>query len=107
MRLFPTSLSVSAFILTIASVAAAQNTSTDTERLAQLQAAVDRPVVLTVPGMDRVNVRRDIIYKTDGSTSLAMDVYTPRAAGSMYPVVIFIHGGLPASLAFMKEFLTQ
>ena len=104
MKSFLTSLSAYTFLLLIASVAGAQSTPTDAERLAQFQAAVDRPVVLTVPGMDRVNVRRDIIYKTDGSTSLALDVYTPPdlPAGSTRPAVIFIHGGLPAALAFMK-----
>ena len=104
MKSFLTSLAASAFILIVGAVAGAQSTPSEAERLAQFQAAADRPVVLTIPGMDRLSIRRDIIYKRDGATSLAMDVYTPPSlpAGSTRPAVIFIHGGLPASLASMK-----
>ena len=97
-------LLASGLILWIGPGVEAQGIPTAAERLAQFQAAVDRPVVLTIPGMDRVGIRHDIIYKRDGSTSLALDVYNPPdlPAGSTRPAVIFIHGGLPASLAYLK-----
>jgi len=103
MKSFLTSLILS-FSVLIGAAAGAGSTPSAVEALAQFQAAVDRPVVLAIPGMDRVSVRRDIIYKREGATSLAMDVYTPPdlPAGSTRPAVIFIHGGLPASLASMK-----
>ena len=55
---------------------------------------VMRPVVYKVPGMDRVSVRRDIVYKS-GDPRLKMDVYAPPglAAGERRPAVLFIHGG--------------
>ena len=81
-----------------------QNGASAADGSGQFQATVSRPVVLTIPGMDRVKVRHDIIYKQDGGISLTMDVYTPPdlTAGSPRPAVIFIHGGLPAALASMK-----
>lgn len=58
------------------------------------------PVVLTVPGMDTVAVRRDVVYKTATASSggplpLKADIYTPAGAtaASRYPAVILISGG--------------
>jgi acetyl esterase/lipase len=52
-------------------------------------------VVYSVPGMDRVTVRRDIVYRTVGETLLKMDVYAPPGLGpaERRPGVIFVHGG--------------
>ena len=54
-----------------------------------------KAVVLTVPGMDRVRVRRDIAYEQVGGTAFLADVYLPPegAAGGPPPVVIFQAGG--------------
>jgi acetyl esterase/lipase len=68
--------------------------------VAQLTAFAQRqdPTQLTVlyrlPDMDKVEVRKDVTYKTAGTTALKMDVYTPPAAkpDARLPVVIFING---------------
>lgn len=54
------------------------------------------PVVYKVPGMERVSVRRDVVYKS-GDPRLKMDVYTPPGLGksARRPAVLFIHGGTP------------
>jgi hypothetical protein len=58
------------------------------------------PVVYSVPGEDKVQVRRDIVYKTverpaGGNLELKLDVYTPREAkpGDRFPGVVLISGG--------------
>jgi acetyl esterase/lipase len=58
---------------------------------------VSKPVVYQVEGMDRVRVRKDLVYKKDGAVELKMDVSTPekQKPGESLPVVIFIHGGVP------------
>jgi acetyl esterase/lipase len=68
------------------------------ERLRQMAELVNKPVVYTVPGMDQVQVRKDLVYKKSDDPNLKMDVYTPPglAAGEKRPAVIFIHGGAPA-----------
>jgi acetyl esterase/lipase len=52
-------------------------------------------VLYTVPGMDRVKVRRDLVYKQTDDPYVRMDVYTPPdlPAGEARPAVLFIHGG--------------
>ena len=54
-----------------------------------------RPVVMTVPGMDRVRVRRDVVYEKVGGTELLADVYLPPedGKGTRAPVVVFQAGG--------------
>jgi acetyl esterase/lipase len=57
------------------------------------------PVVYEVPGMDKVQVRRDLVYKTveipGGKVELKLDLYLPAGAnkGGTFPVVILISGG--------------
>jgi acetyl esterase/lipase len=50
-------------------------------------------VVLTVPGMDAVSRRRDIVYKAGDSEPLRLDVYTPPGPAQPRPGVILVHGG--------------
>jgi len=50
-------------------------------------------VVFTVPGMDAVNVQRNVVYKTGDDQPLHMDVYIPPGPRRLRPAVIFIHGG--------------
>jgi acetyl esterase/lipase len=60
-----------------------------------------RRIVLSVPGMNDVHVRKNVVYKRAGTDELKMDVYTPASAGSGAKLhgVIFIHGGyLPPNL---------
>jgi acetyl esterase/lipase len=57
---------------------------------------VNRPVVYQVEGMDRVRVRKDLVYKRDGAVELKMDISTPeeQKPGERLPAVLFIHGGV-------------
>lgn len=69
------------------------------ERRPSMAEIVNMPVVYSVPGMDRVKVRKDLNYKgSDENPLLKMDVYTPPglAAGERRPAVVFIHGGAGA-----------
>jgi len=57
------------------------------------------PVVYSVPGMDRVTVREDFVYRTvdipQGKLELKLDAYVPPGAapGQRFPAVILISGG--------------
>jgi len=57
-------------------------------------------IVYTVPGMTRVKVAKNLIYKRASAEELKMDVYSPPdARGMRRPAVIFIHGGrIPRNL---------
>jgi acetyl esterase/lipase len=50
-------------------------------------------VVLRVPGMDAVGVRRDLVYKTVLGQPLHMDVYSPAGTPRPRPAVVLVHGG--------------
>jgi acetyl esterase/lipase len=50
-------------------------------------------VVVTVPGMDTVRVRRDGVYRTVDGQSLCADVYVPSGPRQLRPAVVLIHGG--------------
>ena len=52
-------------------------------------------IVYRVPGMDRVRVERNRVYRDFAGARLEMDVYSPPEAtrGAPLPVVILIHGG--------------
>ena len=50
-------------------------------------------VVFSVPGMDEVSARRDVVYKTADGQQLHMDVYSPSGPTQPRPVVVLIHGG--------------
>ncbi len=56
---------------------------------------VNSPVVLKLPGADKVRVTQDLRYSTAGDPNLLMDVYSPPGLknGERRPVVLFIHGG--------------
>jgi acetyl esterase/lipase len=78
--------------LCCSAVATAQQPQPPRRTMAEI---VMTPVVYKVPGMERVSVRRDIVYKS-GDPRLKMDVYTPHgpARGARRPAVLFIHGGV-------------
>ena len=50
-------------------------------------------VVLRVPGMDTVVVRRDVVYRTVSGQPLHMDVYSPPGPPRAWPAVVLVHGG--------------
>jgi len=70
----------------------------------EVLAAARRPVVMTLPGMDKVQVTKDLRYSDRTEPQLAMDVYRPPGlkAADRRAAVIFIHGGGPPG-APMKE----
>jgi acetyl esterase/lipase len=66
-----------------------------------LKESRDKRIVLTVPGMERVRVLKDLTYKQVPTRDLQADVYLPPdvSADEVRPGVIFIHGGyLPPNL---------
>jgi len=84
----------------IATPAMAQNPPIPPEVIA----AARRPVVMTLPGMDAVQVTKDLRYLDRAEPHGAMDVYRPPGlkAADRRAAVIFIHGGGPPG-APMKE----
>jgi acetyl esterase/lipase len=56
---------------------------------------LSRRIVYVKEQMERVRVRRSIVYKTRHDVPLSMDVHTPPdvAQGARLPVVMFVHGG--------------
>jgi len=82
-------------LLTTAGATAEERRAATPEEFAKLR------IVYTVPGMDRVSVKRDLVYKTVGDTRLWMDVYSPAGTTSRLPAVILVHGGpVPAGASF-------
>jgi len=55
--------------------------------------AVMSPVVVTLPGMDRVRFIRDLKYRDTDEPQVRMDLYLPPAAKEAVPIVLFVHGG--------------
>jgi len=87
-----------------AAPAMAQNPPTNPPIPPEVIAAARRPVVMTLPGMDKVQVARDLRYSDATVPYGRMDVYRPPGlkAGERRAAVIFIHGGGPPG-APMKE----
>jgi acetyl esterase/lipase len=56
---------------------------------------LSQPIVYSVPGMDKVDVRPGIVYKREGPNEQKMDIYIPPGlpADARRPAVIFVHGG--------------
>src|SRR5918998_6599312 len=63
-----------------------------------LRDLVMKPVVYSVPGMEKVGVKSNLKYTSVENANLLMDVYTPPglAKGERRPAVLFIHGGAGA-----------
>lgn len=59
-----------------------------------------RPIVLSVPGMDRVAVHANLVYTQVSDPLVRMDIYVPAdlQADERRPVVLLVHGGVPTSL---------
>src|SRR5215207_5546579 len=76
---------------------AGQSAPTPTPR-PSLRDLVMKPVVYSVPGMDKVTVKSDLQYATADNPNLLMDVYAPPglAKGERRPAVLFIHGSAGA-----------
>ena len=59
-----------------------------------------RPIVLSVPGMERVVVHSNLTYTDVNDPLVRMDVYVPAdlQVDERRPVVMLVHGGVPVSL---------
>jgi acetyl esterase/lipase len=59
-----------------------------------------RPIVLSVPGMERVVVHSNLVYTQVDDPLVRMDVYAPPdlQADERRPLVLLVHGGVPTSL---------
>jgi acetyl esterase/lipase len=79
-----------------ASPAHGQESRPDTTGLAGFLAMVNRPIVLTAPGADRVRVRENLTYRTVAGRPQLADVYVPRAGKA--PIVVLVHGGVGPEL---------
>jgi acetyl esterase/lipase len=77
----------------IVSTCAAQNNLPDDVRA--MAKKVMMPVVLKVPGMDRVKVVENLKYTKSDDSNVLMDVYIPPdlSENQEHPAVIFLHGG--------------
>jgi len=61
----------------------------DVSRIREL---AERRVVLDLPGMEKVRVRRDVAYRSDADGELGIDVYLPAGVSGALPAVIFVAG---------------
>jgi acetyl esterase/lipase len=54
-----------------------------------------KPIVYSVPGMDKADAHLDIVYRRDGAEEMKTDIYVPPglSTDARLPAVIFIHGG--------------
>src|SRR5437588_6514581 len=77
----------------IASTSAPQNNLPDDVRA--MAKKVMMPVVLKVPGMDRVKVVQNLKYTKSDDPNVLMDIYVPPnlSETAKRPAVIFLHGG--------------
>ena len=62
----------------------------DEETRAKLAEVARKQVVYRIPGMDDVNIRRDIVYKSATGGPLLMDVYYPPSAASQMPAPLVV-----------------
>lgn len=53
-----------------------------------------KTVVLRLPGMDEVGIRRDVEYRSDASDALTLDIYTPPGGdgATLHPAVLSVAG---------------
>jgi len=87
------------FLMASLTPARAQDKQATVEDPSWVKAVAQKPLVYTVSGMDRVRVRRDVIYKRVGAQALKMDIYRPAESTAKLPAILFIHGGfLPPTL---------
>jgi acetyl esterase/lipase len=58
----------------------------------------EKRIVFSLPGMERIAPRANLIYKTADGGPLLADLYSPPKVAQPPPVVIFVHGGIPQGL---------
>ena len=80
------------FAVTGGTAAAQNNLPPDVQAMAK---KVMMPLVLKVPGMDKVKIIQNLKYTKSDDPNVLMDIYIPQdlAESAKRPVVIFLHGG--------------
>src|ERR1700732_252641 len=63
----------------------------------------EKRIVFSLPAMERIAPRANLIYKTAEDGPLHADLYLPPEAGAPTPVVIFIHGGIPEGMGMIPK----
>jgi acetyl esterase/lipase len=58
-----------------------------------LEEMSQKRILFSVPGMDKVSIQRNLVYKTADGQPMHMDIYTPPEPSRSRPAVILIHGG--------------
>jgi acetyl esterase/lipase len=75
-----------------------------TDREAQIREMAKKTIVLRLPEMDSVTVRRDETFLVDDEGALLMDVYTPTTANGTLPPVVVIAIGYPDPQGLFRRF---
>ena len=63
----------------------------------------EKRIVFSLPGMERLSPRANLIYKTVEDGPLHADLYLPPDATAGSPTVIFIHGGMPEGIPIIPK----
>jgi acetyl esterase/lipase len=66
-----------------------------------LKPQLAKRIVYSVPGIERIKARKDVVWKRVDGVELKLDLYTPpgKPRNRPLPVVVFIHGGpIPSNL---------
>jgi acetyl esterase/lipase len=63
----------------------------------------EKRIVFSLPAMERIAPRANLIYKTADGGPLQADLYLPPGATSPSPIVIFIHGGMPEGMGIIPK----
>ena len=63
----------------------------------------EKRIVFSLPGMERLAPRANLIYKTTEDGPLHADLYLPPDAAASPPTVIFIHGGMPEGIPIIPK----
>lgn len=88
-------ISASLFALFLMLPPAAHSQQKPLEDPPWIKEVVAERVHFSIPGMDRMKVKKDVVYKATGGVDLKADIYSSKGQkpAKGYPVVIFIHGG--------------
>jgi acetyl esterase/lipase len=89
-RLSLLQIALAVFTATGGTAAAQNNLPPDVQAMAK---KVMMPLVLKVPGMDKVKVIQNLKYTKSDDPNVLMDIYIPPDLIAKRPVVIFLHGG--------------
>jgi len=63
----------------------------------------EKRIVFSLPGMELLARRANLVYKTAEGRPLHADLYLPPDAAAGSPTVIFIHGGMPEGIPIIPK----